>query len=798
MGETLIYNQRLNEITERRNILGEVEKIQRELEQKRLVLKQLKRKSLRERWLMDGLVPSPGTDIDNPLSETEVKIKHLEDELTSLQTQLMRLQNPSEDQKEEEVQANNANAERDQQATAQTGSSGDGGMRRSDDPHEDSKEVNQLTETLQPARQDLGLGTGTAAGHPIPAPRGKTPGKPAQSQRQVAQDQNLEHSILERLNHKEENKTQSLEHQDLNPEHQNLEKADQFQKHKEQDLEQIYQVEEHKEQNLEQFDQIQESETEHPGKDHQEHVKGNQIHQSDVSEHVNCEKQNLEHLDKTLALQVPNKDNQKYSQDVLDQHPTQEKEISRVVESAQSLLQENQKKQNQSPEPGLLAKEQTQSQENITVTTDQKQNLEPISLALESIKENIQEIVPTAEDKNLERSNPSVSTICDQSQGENEESILLFKVQTQDLSQEPITLSENQNLLLLCKDQNQDQGSALAPEGQGLTQSISLSSKEQGMDLILPSKDQNELPTLPSVDKNEIPILSFKDQNELPVLPLKDHNEFPTLPSKDQNEFPTLPFKNLNEFPTLPSTDQNEFPTLLSEDQNEFPTLSSKDQNEFPTPLSNDQNEFPTLVSKDQIEVLTLPSKGWNEIPTLLSKDQNEFPTLLSKDQNEVLTLPSKGQNEIPTLLSKDQNEFPTLLSKDQNEFPTLLSKDQNELPTLLSKDQNEVLTLPSKGRNEIPTCLSKDQNQLTHLQSSQVVQVSTHVPEVVQHSTSNQTAPSVHPQPSTSEGNPIPECQPLLQKPQGTDTCSGANTAESQGESTPVKKKSCQCCVVM
>ncbi|KAM3925141.1 uncharacterized protein RB166_008436 [Leptodactylus fuscus] len=94
MGETQIYSQRLHGITEKRRILGEVDGVQRELELQKVKLQQLKRKSLRDRWLMDGLVTAPGAEIENPLSETENKIKKLEEELESLHLQLAYLENP--------------------------------------------------------------------------------------------------------------------------------------------------------------------------------------------------------------------------------------------------------------------------------------------------------------------------------------------------------------------------------------------------------------------------------------------------------------------------------------------------------------------------------------------------------------------------------------------------------------------------------------------------------------------------------------------------------------------------------
>ncbi|XP_077326564.1 paralemmin-3 [Lithobates pipiens] len=94
MEETQIYSQRLHGITEKRRILSEVDRIQRELDQQKIKLQQLKRKSLRDRWLMDGLVPTAGVEAENPLSETEGHIKDLELQLESLQSELVYLENP--------------------------------------------------------------------------------------------------------------------------------------------------------------------------------------------------------------------------------------------------------------------------------------------------------------------------------------------------------------------------------------------------------------------------------------------------------------------------------------------------------------------------------------------------------------------------------------------------------------------------------------------------------------------------------------------------------------------------------
>ncbi|XP_052365296.1 paralemmin-3-like isoform X2 [Oncorhynchus keta] len=68
MDEAEKYQQRLQAITEKRRLQEEQERAKREMEEERLRLQQLKRKSLRDQWLMDGpssphpqsLVPAVG------------------------------------------------------------------------------------------------------------------------------------------------------------------------------------------------------------------------------------------------------------------------------------------------------------------------------------------------------------------------------------------------------------------------------------------------------------------------------------------------------------------------------------------------------------------------------------------------------------------------------------------------------------------------------------------------------------------------------------------------------------------
>ncbi|XP_077117945.1 paralemmin-3 [Ranitomeya variabilis] len=178
MGETQIYNQRLFGITEKRRLLGEVDRIERELELQKLKLQQLKRKSLRERWLMEGLAPAPCAETENPLSETEDKIKQLEDELESFQLQLVYLENPELKienlKKQQGPNTQLINGDRSQQNPVEK------------DPIHGKREVQEkhkvIEEDVQPNGESEKQGEvvvpsqkdskDVVVGHPVPAPRG--------------------------------------------------------------------------------------------------------------------------------------------------------------------------------------------------------------------------------------------------------------------------------------------------------------------------------------------------------------------------------------------------------------------------------------------------------------------------------------------------------------------------------------------------------------------------------------------------------------------------------------------------
>ncbi|XP_062975171.1 paralemmin-3 [Elgaria multicarinata webbii] len=95
MAERSLFAQRLQAITERRRLQERILATRRELEEERLRAQRLKRKSLRDRWLMEGM--SAPTDDNGHMSsvwEAQARIQGLEQDLSSLQSQMQQLDNP--------------------------------------------------------------------------------------------------------------------------------------------------------------------------------------------------------------------------------------------------------------------------------------------------------------------------------------------------------------------------------------------------------------------------------------------------------------------------------------------------------------------------------------------------------------------------------------------------------------------------------------------------------------------------------------------------------------------------------
>ncbi|TFK01356.1 prolactin-releasing peptide receptor-like [Platysternon megacephalum] len=94
MAESSLYTQRLEAIVGRRKVQERILRTRRELEEEKLRAQQLKRKSLRDRWLMEGSCLPPENDPTSPLWQTQSHIQELEQDLSSLQSQMQQLDNP--------------------------------------------------------------------------------------------------------------------------------------------------------------------------------------------------------------------------------------------------------------------------------------------------------------------------------------------------------------------------------------------------------------------------------------------------------------------------------------------------------------------------------------------------------------------------------------------------------------------------------------------------------------------------------------------------------------------------------
>ncbi|XP_028258580.1 paralemmin-3 isoform X2 [Parambassis ranga] len=91
MDEAEKYKQRLEAIAEKRRLQEEQERVRREMEDEKLRLQQLKRKSLRDQWLMEGAPLSP-TSMDAPRSPLwGTQAQDMEKHVDKLQSENQRL-----------------------------------------------------------------------------------------------------------------------------------------------------------------------------------------------------------------------------------------------------------------------------------------------------------------------------------------------------------------------------------------------------------------------------------------------------------------------------------------------------------------------------------------------------------------------------------------------------------------------------------------------------------------------------------------------------------------------------------
>ncbi|XP_077180427.1 paralemmin-3 [Paroedura picta] len=91
MEQSSPFAQRLKSISTRRKLHELILSTRLDLEQEKLRAQRLKRKSLREQWLMEGTSVSPDDpDPSSPLREAETHIEELQQRLTSLQMQMQQ------------------------------------------------------------------------------------------------------------------------------------------------------------------------------------------------------------------------------------------------------------------------------------------------------------------------------------------------------------------------------------------------------------------------------------------------------------------------------------------------------------------------------------------------------------------------------------------------------------------------------------------------------------------------------------------------------------------------------------
>ncbi|XP_069387063.1 paralemmin-3 isoform X3 [Paralichthys olivaceus] len=103
MDETEKYKQRLEAIAEKRREQEEQDRARRDLEDEKIRLQQLKRKSLRDQWLMEGAALSPASpDPQSPRSPLWGSPTHeTENHINTLQSESLQLDEENEEQMED-------------------------------------------------------------------------------------------------------------------------------------------------------------------------------------------------------------------------------------------------------------------------------------------------------------------------------------------------------------------------------------------------------------------------------------------------------------------------------------------------------------------------------------------------------------------------------------------------------------------------------------------------------------------------------------------------------------------------
>ncbi|NP_001095233.1 paralemmin-3 [Xenopus laevis] len=503
-------------------------------------LQQLKRKSLRDGWLMDGVVPSPGAEIDSPLFQTESKIQQLEKELESLQMQQLRLENPAAVQPEAKaIQTPFLNGEKIQQGGGQAGDAKEVTAGQANNTH-------GIIHEEQPTKEDQDMGTVL----PIPAPRGKTVPKEDENQANPELKVDMEHQKVELVDLIQECpvENQTVEHVEKNKPHLDQEHTEKNQDGQHGILEFLTQDQQLGNPNLQHLDRYLitevtvkhfEKNQAHPGQEK------NQDEQHGILKYLTQDQQNenpnLGHLDQYLITEITLQSNPLENISVHDQTQStsdQNMETKLPTDIPQQKESQSEGKiqtKDQGPEFELLYKDHSHEKG----TTDQTQHQELLPSSIEPKEEN-----PKAQDEKLDHHNESVSTVHEQKE--------VHDMDPRQLSthQKSLSISEDQNQgsVSLSDPQNQDQSLALPEKGLEETPQLNLSHEVQCEEPSL--MEQISISLLQSMEQNQ----EGADQTPKSVA-LEELSE---LLSSDMIKQSVLLSKNLEESPSTASTEETQ------------------------------------------------------------------------------------------------------------------------------------------------------------------------------------------------------------------------------------------------
>ncbi|CAH2272875.1 Hypothetical predicted protein [Pelobates cultripes] len=529
MEETQIYNQRLHGITEKRGILIQVENIQRELEQQRLKLLQLKRKSLRDRWLMEGLGSAQEAENESPLTQTEGKIHQLQQELESLQSRLFHLENPGiKDIKTESTKVTPTpeihlvNGDQEQNISKST-----------EDHKDDSSLLNVHNENK------------SASGRPIPAPRANRADTPEKKQNHDAHNDDKQSEIYEKqnveiLDQSQEDPAKGQKHHNFGQMDKNVE----FQEHAidNQNERLPDESQEHQNQSEKHFNpgDIMHSALSNTEEVDEMHNPSAKLLAQSQESGIMSGHQTPDHKPTAVPSEISDVAIVTTEYKSQDQNDKSASTINNHVE--ESVPSDNNQEIDQNQE--FMSVNLDQKHDDTTKTKDQNADLHAFiqdqNLVIQSPNENqIQELKSSSQDHYLDpvSETQDLNQECTSSTKDQNQNPALttqdqdYKLLTQDQSQEPASITPT---LVLTNDQNN--------EHIPVTQ-------DQNQELILPAQDQNQgqITELVSYDHAQIQDLTLPDQDQSRKIspPRKDQNEdyFPF--SEDQKPSTVLQSKNL-------------------------------------------------------------------------------------------------------------------------------------------------------------------------------------------------------------------------------------------------------------